>query len=556
LTHGASAGLEPPRPTIAATFPAYLRDATLNHPSRALFAPINCPPLTYATVCRWVASIAARLTDLGISPGSHVVVYHDDTVQAGVFYLACSVAGVVPAPLSPVFSEKYLRRTCDDLATKWVLTTPSVAGRVIGAGLEAMYFGVGPRHGLTGHTLPSGPEMSLDQALAKLSEASSQVESDSLFMIQPTSGSAGAPKLVRRTHRAFARYAEFVGGELEGISAEPRFLAVSTLTHAFGLHLFATVLKLGGEFVVPSALDTAVSLDEVRLLDPVILPLTPRVLRSLYQQAYDEGLTPRARIFGPSARALLIAGGKSDAELLRQVEATGIDVIEWYGSSEASLVALTPRGRRRDGYAGRIVDDTSVHIDLDGELLVRSPGLMLGYHADDELTHAALTDDRFYRTGDIGNVSSDGYLRIQGRKRDVFNTPEGSNIYPERIESIIEAFPAVDQVMLVGDQRPYLAAFIVIRPEVLAATHVAVAPMSADAIIEPSAAPELFASVALALRALNQALEPIERVREFVLLSKVFDANVYAATGPDKIRRDRVAFGNAYASPIARVFAE
>lgn len=297
---------------------------------------------------------------------------------------------------------------------RFLLTTTRATPAVAGAGLQMLYFG--SEDGRVGHALPTGPAISFGEAFDLVSAAADSLTPDALFMVQPTPGSTGAPKLVRRSHRAFARYAKFVGSELGNLAAEPRFLAVSALTHAFGLHTFATVLSLGAELVVPAALDTSVSLDEVRVLDPVVLPMTPRVLRSLYRQAADEGLTRQARFFGPSARALLIAGGKSDPGLLRNVEAAGIEVIEWYGSSEASLVALTPWGGRGEGYAGRIVDDTTVRVATDGELLVRSPGLMLGYGGDEGLTRSAFTGDGFYRTGDIGDISSDGLPADHGQQ--------------------------------------------------------------------------------------------------------------------------------------------
>jgi hypothetical protein len=344
--------------------------------------------------------------------------------------------------------------------------------------------------------------------------AARRVRPEDEFMVQPTSGSTGAPKLVRRSHRAFMRYAHYVGQELMPLDANPRFLAVNALTHAFGMHMLATAMALGGELAVPRRLDTAASLEDVRALDPGILPMTPRVLRSLHAQAQERPA------FGPSARFLLTAGGRSDPALLRWVADQGIEVIEWYGSSEASLVALTPRGGRREGWAGRVVDDTSVQVAVDGELLVRSPGLMRGYHGDS----GGIGEDGYYRTGDLGELSADGFVRILGRKRDVFNTPEGSNVYPERIETMLEALPGVQQVMLVGDQRPFIAAFVV--------GHLA----AAD------------------LERINRHLESIERVHRVVHLADAFPTSVYAAAGSAKVRRNRAAFLNHYATQIARLY--
>lgn len=252
------------------------------------------------------------------------------------------------------------------------------------------------------------------------------------------------------------------------------------------------------------------------------------------------------RMFGPAATVLLTAGAKCEPELLRFVEAEGIDAIEFYGSSEASIVALTPRGARREGWAGRVVADVSARVEPDGELLVRSPGLMLGYVGDEAMTRQAFTGDAHYRTGDIAHLSEDGYLRILGRKRDVFNTCEGSNIYPERIETAIEALPRVRQAMLVGDQRPYLTAFVVLEGDFAAGEVGALSDEEFEVLYE---------EFGYQLFRLNEGLERVERVIGFMLFGEPFDPECYAAVGPGKVRRDRPRFLSRYATEVARVYS-
>jgi long-chain acyl-CoA synthetase len=536
------------------TLPGFFGDAVRRWPERVLFRGAAGETVSYRAACRWVAATAARLEELGVGPGSRVVSYTDDMVQTAVIDLACCVAGATPVPLSPGFSLDYLGRLCRQLDTGWVVTGRDAAGRVAGAGLAALCFARDAGGGA--RPLPLDPVVGFADALARVEASAGRVGPGDLFMIQPTSGSTGTPKLVRRTHRGFARYAGFVGRELAGPERH-RFLAAAALTHAFGLHMLTTAVALGAELDVPSAIDTAAPLEEVRALDPTVLPMTPRVLRSLARQARElDGPTAGGRLFGPSARFVLSAGGRSDPRLLGSLQAAGLEVVEWYGSSEASIVALTPRGAWRPGWAGRVLHDTAVRVAPDGELLVRSPGLMLGYHGDDAATRAAFTaDDGFYRSGDLGELSGDGHLRILGRKRDVFNTPEGSNIYPERIEAMLEALPAVDQVMLVGDGRPFLAAFVVVHPEVAAGVG-AGPPAGADGVIDRQVTPQLYARFGRDLDDLNRRLEPIERVRRFVLLARPFPPAVYSITGPAKARRARPAFLEAYAHRISRLYGE
>src|SRR5262249_27447103 len=93
------------------------------------------------------------------------------------------------------------------------------------------------------------------------------------------------------------------------------------------------------------------------------------------------------------------------------------------------------------------------------------PVKMIGYFGEPQLTVDAYTEDGYYKTGDLAEISADGYIKLCGRKRDLFNTPEGTNIYPERIELLIEACPLVKQVVLIGDAKPCSVAFIPIVDE-------------------------------------------------------------------------------------------
>src|SRR5439155_19769389 len=138
-----------------------------------------------------------------------------------------------------------------------------------------------------------------------------------------------------------------------------------------------------------------------------------------------------------------------------------------------SVIAVTVRGKRRPGIAGRVLDDITVRIADDGEVQVKSDYGMAGYLDADDLTRAAFTDDGFYLTGDLGTIDADGFLQLHGRSRDVFNSAEGSNIFPTRIEEMIEGLPTVRQVILVGDAKPFIVALICIDA---AGPHAVLAP--------------------------------------------------------------------------------
>lgn len=501
-------------------------------------------------VCRLMA-IADWLHGLGIERGEPVPCYLDDPVSTLFFTLACAAMGVVPVPLSPVFSVDYfIDGLVTRLGARHVFTSREHVSELLRSGRRVLCFGaaVGSRVSSFADDAAMNAAMNASQARDALAASAAALRADDVFMIQPTSGSTGVPKLVVRHHRAFTRYARFVGDAVrDGQRAPDRFLVAAALTHAFGLHMLATALWLGATLAIPSQVDTRISLAEVRALDPTVLPLLPRVQKVLHARA----AASRGPMLGPSARVVCSAGGSPPRDILEAFQREGARVVEFYGSSEASLVAVTPREGWRPPYAGRVVPDAEARIAPDGELLVKSPGVTAGYVGDEAATRAAFSDG-FYRTGDFAELSSDGFLRILGRKCDVFNTPEGSNIHPRRIEEMLERLGRVHQVVLVGDQRPFIIALIVVTPDALEGPSGA--PSGLCRCLDRQRHPALYAELEAAIAEVNAGLERIEWVRAFALLAEPFPREVYAVVEAGKVRRDRRELTRAYAPLIDSLY--
>jgi long-subunit acyl-CoA synthetase (AMP-forming) len=224
-----------------------------------------------------------------------------------------------------------------------------------------------------------------------------------------------------------------------------------------------------------------------------------------------------------------------------------------------------------------VVPDVSIKRSTQGELLVWSPGNMLGYYGDSDLTDLVIDQEGYYRTGDLGMVDETGYLQILGRRRDVFNTPEGSNIYPERVEIMLESIDWVEQVFLVGDGKPYITAHIVVRPGVLTQSHAnttlefpdcdsvpwsAVTPLTRaelagidQGMIDCEDHPEVYTSAGATLAQVNQRLELVEQIVAFALYEKPFDSDVYRVVTAGKVQRDRAGFVRRYGPLVERLYS-
>ena len=540
---------------LSPTLLEYFARSAQENPDRDLFAHRG-GSLTYGAAASAIARAVEPLRQVAAAPQRRVLCLAEDTIPLALFMLAAGYAGVIPAAVSPVFSVEYVAEVARRADACAVFTTPALADRAAALGLPVLcHAGRGPGGIDEGDASLEAAALRLfgdgdadPRDAAMLGDLAAPARPADPFLLQPTAGSTGTPKLVLRTFEAFSRYARFVGDEVErlGAAAPLRMLAVCSLTHAFAGHMFTTAMRLGAELAVPRQIDARASLAEIRALDPDVLPMTPRGLAGLAAQAEAEapidGAVPR--LFGPRARLVISAGGKGDAQAFERLRAQGVDVIEIYGSSEASVVAVTPLGGWRPGCAGVPVADVELRIADDGELAVRSPGLALGYHGAPDRCELVGADG-FYGTGDLGRIDDAGYLEILGRKRDVFSTPEGSYIYPERIEILLEAQGEVDQALVLGDGESFVTAHLVVRDP----------PPGAAPWIDCAADAALYERFRWALAAINDRLEPIEQVAAFALYRRPFPETVYRAVAGAKIARDRRAFAAEFAAIVGRLYA-
>jgi long-chain acyl-CoA synthetase len=209
-------------------------------------------------------------------------------------------------------------------------------------------------------------------------------------------------------------------------------------------------------------------LRDLHLVRPTVLNAVPYV----YQRIADH---VRAGGAGDEAAALRnVLGGRMErlscggAALAPDVDAwfaaRGMPILCGYGLTEASpVITATPPGQHRPGSVGRPLAGVEVKLAEDGEILVRSPGVMRGYWRDDAATAEAVRDG-WLRTGDLGEFDSDGCLCIRGRKKEMIVLSTGKNVAPVRVETLLAASPLIEQAAVFGDGRPALVALIVPSP--------------------------------------------------------------------------------------------
>jgi long-chain acyl-CoA synthetase len=189
------------------------------------------------------------------------------------------------------------------------------------------------------------------------------------------------------------------------------------------------------------------------------------LLRKQYEFADKQVLSKIRGLFGGKLRLAVSGAAPISPEILSFFDAAGVLVLEGWGMTETSTAATisTPEDFKV-GTIGKPFPGCEIKIAADGEILVRGPNVFQGYYKNEEATRETIVDG-WLHTGDIGEVDSDGFIKITGRKKDIIITAGGKNITPANLENEIKQHPLVSQCVVVGDRKPYLVALVTLDPE-------------------------------------------------------------------------------------------
>ena len=251
--------------------------------------------------------------------------------------------------------------------------------------------------------------------------------------------------------------------------------------------------------------------------------------------------------FGGRLRFAVSGGAPLSKELAEWFHAVGILVLEGYGLTEMCGCTHVNRfDRYRFGTVGLALDGVETRIEKDGEVLLRGPGLMRGFHAQPESTAEVVDADGWLHTGDIGRIDADGFLSIIDRKKDLIVTAGGSNVAPQNLERLLCQSPFISQAVVLGDRERYLVALLTLDLSTVkrwAADH--------RRGTDPSALArdaELRALIQLDVDDVNRRLSRFEQIRKFTVLEQELSVVSGELTETLKPRRDRIR--ELYASTI------
>ncbi|RKW70640.1 AMP-dependent synthetase/ligase [Galactobacter caseinivorans] len=267
-----------------------------------------------------------------------------------------------------------------------------------------------------------------------------------------------------------------------------------------------------------------------------------RPLQAAQYALFNKLVYPKIRAVMGGEAAWSISGASAlNPDLAYFFNGVGLGVLEGYGLTETTAPALVNRpGHARVGTVGQPIPGTTVRIAEDGEILLKGIGIFGGYWHRADATAQAFNEDGFFLTGDLGELDSEGYLRVTGRKKDLIVTAGGKNVSPAPLEEVVKAGRIVSQCVVVGDDKPFVGALITLDPEELdpwaKANGLPTGLSSAAAAKDPRVLEEVQTYVDAANRTVSRA----EGIRKFVILPQDFTEADGHVTPSMKLRRKAV----------------
>jgi long-chain acyl-CoA synthetase len=263
------------------------------------------------------------------------------------------------------------------------------------------------------------------------------------------------------------------------------------------------------------------------------------LLQRSYAFADKQVLSKIRNLFGGRIRLAVSGAAPINPEILRFFDAAGVLVLEGWGMTETSTAATisTPEDFKV-GTIGKPFPGCEVKIADDGEILVKGPNVFQGYHKNPEATAETIVDG-WLHTGDVGEIDSQGFIKITGRKKDIIITAGGKNITPANLEAEIKQHPLVSQCVVVGDRRPYLVALVTLDPE--EAVKYAQEHDLPEDPAQLAANPDVKAAIEAHVEKINQSFARVEQVKKISILPHDLSQETGELTPTLKVKRAVVA---------------
>ena len=545
--------------------------------------------LTFAELAGRVKDLAKGLKKLGVTPEDKVAIMSENRSEWVRADLAIQTLGAITVPIHTTLSAKIISHILNDSDAKVLLVAKQEQFNKIMLivnhlpKLETIiYLSVNQING----EVPGKKFISLDEAM-KLGENISEkitiaAKPDDIASIVYTSGTTDLPKGVMLTHKNFLTNAEAAVTAVP-VNERDSLLSFMPLSH---------VLERTAGYYAPLVLrgcciayaESPKTLPQnLKEIKPTILVCVPRIFEKFHDviwQKVKAGGPLKYKIFiwalkqepktfvyrfadllvfkkirkafGGNLRLTICGGATLNHKLARFFAKIGLVIVEGYGLTETSpIISVNRPDNIKYGTVGQSVSDVEIKIAADKEILVRGPNVMMGYYKNSELTKKTIDEEGWLHTGDLGFISSAGFLIIIGRKKEMIALSNGKIAWPESLEVIFNNDRLINQSMVFGNKKNYLVALIVpdwpqVQSELSIRGIIAKEP---DQLVRE---PKLINLFQERINKINEHLADWEKIRKFILLAREFSVEKDEVTPSLKLQRPTIE--KHYQKEIERMY--
>jgi long-chain acyl-CoA synthetase len=544
---------------LGRTLVSLLDEACDTYPNPAAFnerTDAGWVPMSNTVFRERAENMALGMIDLGLAKNDAVAFFTHSDLSYCLPDMACLMAGLVTVPVYLTHSPEAIKFILEQSEAKAIVVSDDALLTKIKPVLQQT-----PQ---LKHVILRSSASSLDFAKLeekgkavrvaepnKLSDIKKQVRPSDLATLIYTSGTTGLPKGVMLTNEniSFNAIGSISGLGLEnGKEAVLSFLPLS--------HIFARTLQYCNIWISASIYYSHPDLirDHFKEVKPTFFASVPRVIEKAYErilttgaaltgvkrklfdwsinlgQQYDpeKELTglykvqlelARKLVFskwrealGGRVKCVVLGGAATRPELITMFGAAGVPLFQGYGLTETSpVVSFNRPGKNRVGSSGQALEGVEIKISDQGEILTRGPHIMKGYYKNPEATKEVTTDDGWFRTGDLGEMDKDGFLKITGRIKNLFKLSTGKYVMPQPLEEKLESSSLIDVVQIVGDNEKYCGALLFINKTFLAS-------MTPQKGLEALKSPEVRAHLNEVFSEANKGLSAWETLKKVALV--------------------------------------
>jgi long-chain acyl-CoA synthetase len=459
-------------------------------------------PISYTDLKKQIDHLSSFLKNQGITHGDRVAILGENSPQWGIAYFAIVTMGAIAVPILPDFHASEIQHIIRHSDSRVIFISERFYHKI--EDLDFIKFNCIILLDDFSIINPDTSKATLRQLIAEGSKElrkvknivlgltkriQSEVKEDDIASIIYTSGTTGHSKGVMLTHKNIVWNA-FASANVPGINEDDRMLSVLPLAHVYEctLGLILPILCGASVYYIKKPPTATVLLPALEMVKPTAMLTVPLIIEKMYKTRIIPEIKKKTLVrlvykfpvirkrvhklagkklketFGGKLRFFGIGGAALSSEVERFLREAEFPYAIGYGLTETSpLVAGSNADNTRFRSTGPIVPGLQVRIEHPdpqtgvGEIIVRGPSIMKGYYRDPAQTSEVLTADSWFRTGDLGNFDKDGFLYIKGRLKNVIIGPNGENIYPEAIESVINRLDIVLESLVYQDERQLVA---------------------------------------------------------------------------------------------------